>query len=185
LHVVAFYPVSGPIGKVTKSLRIDPFIARRLCKCILWTEDFSCLQLTNNVHKFKLVEKLNICLYKFGKGFNFSSGCHAMWAFLVINCIHLRYLIALIVTVSNPPKFKILKMEDHSVARFFMLQHTYINVKNIPNNHKINEMAKNRPNGRKIHQIAVKETNIFDYKNLKKFTKIGIFGLKNAIWQPW
>jgi hypothetical protein len=39
-------------------------------------------------------------------------------------------------------------------------------------------MGKNMPNNHKIYQMATKYTNIFPLKDPPKWTKIGIFGLK-------
>jgi hypothetical protein len=63
------------------------------------------------------------------------------------------------------------------VARFFLVQHTKTG-ENIPNNHKIYQMArkytrwpKNRPNCHEIYQHL-------PLQDPPKFTQIGIFGLK-------
>jgi hypothetical protein len=57
----------------------------------------------------------------------------------------------------------------YRVARFFLVQHTKTG-ENIPNDHKIYQMAINISNGRKIHQMDIKYT---------KFTQIGIFLFEN------
>jgi hypothetical protein len=63
------------------------------------------------------------------------------------------------------------------VARFFLVQNTKTG-KNIPNNHKINQIEMkyfqrplNRPNGDKIYQD-------FPYQDPPKFTQMGILGLE-------
>jgi hypothetical protein len=64
------------------------------------------------------------------------------------------------------------------VARFFFVQHTKTG-KNIPNNHKIYQIAtkytklpQNRPKGYKIYQQL-------PLQDPPKFTQIGIFGSEN------
>jgi hypothetical protein len=44
---------------------------------------------------------------------------------------------------------------------------------NIPNGHKIYQMATKIPNGRKVRQTAIKYTNIFHYKTLQNLPKLG------------
>jgi hypothetical protein len=65
--------------------------------------------------------------------------------------------------------FKGRQMECRRVARFFLTQYAKTG-KNIPNYHNIT-------NGLNIYQD-------FPFYGPPKFTQIGIFGLKNTIWQP-
>jgi hypothetical protein len=57
---------------------------------------------------------------------------------------------------------------------------TYQNGENVPNDHKLYEMAtKYIPEGRKIDQIAIKYTKIhIPLQNPPKYNQIGILGLK-------
>jgi hypothetical protein len=50
---------------------------------------------------------------------------------------------------------------------------------------KLTKWPLNLPIGRKIHQMAVKYTNVFNYKTLQNLPKTGFWVLKCTIWQPW
>jgi hypothetical protein len=60
------------------------------------------------------------------------------------------------------------------VARFFLVQNTK----------KIYQMAATMATGRKVDQMAIKYTNVFHCKTLKKFPKLWFLVLKYTIWQP-
>jgi hypothetical protein len=70
------------------------------------------------------------------------------------------------------------------VARFFLVQYTKMGVKytklpqNIPDIHRIYQMAVKRPN-------SIKYTSIFHCKTLQKLPKLRFLVWKYTLWQPW
>jgi hypothetical protein len=61
---------------------------------------------------------------------------------------------------------------DSRVARCFTVQNTKTG-KNVPNYHKIYQIARKMPNGRNIDQTALEYTTIFHGKTLQSFPKLG------------
>jgi hypothetical protein len=62
----------------------------------------------------------------------------------------------------------------NKVARFFLAQHTKTGeIYQITTTYT--KWSQNRPNGRKIDQTAIKYTNIFHCKSLKKLPKSGFW----------
>jgi hypothetical protein len=56
--------------------------------------------------------------------------------------------------------------------------------KNIPNYHKIYQMAIKTPHGRNIYEMSINYTNIFHCKTLQNEPKFGFLVWKNTILQP-